>query len=181
MFNNNLLVFHRLKMGEDPMQVPLYHVDFWVQIHNLSTGLMSEDLYKGSIEKEEKITLSQNNCIYTRFQYERLIVFHFFSRQLGHVEGFYPGRIMHGKKELSFEWDLSIKVLPRRAMVAKSFLLRQERDDDIKGLFQNLAFLRNVGAYLGINLGKNKEGNRRNGENIDPDVSMGVECLMETR
>ncbi|MBA0823681.1 hypothetical protein Goarm_020398, partial [Gossypium armourianum] len=107
-------------MGEDPMQVPLYHVDFWVQIHNLSTGLMSE-------------------------------------------EGFYPGRIMHAKKELSFEWDLSIKVLLRRAMVAKSFLLRQEGD--------NSAFLRNVGAYLGINLGKNKEGNRRNGENIDPDAN----------
>lgn len=44
------------------------------------------------------------------------------------MEGFCPGRIMHGKKELSFEWDLSIKVLPRRAMVAKIIRLHKEGD-----------------------------------------------------
>lgn len=31
-----------------------------------------------------------------------------------------------------------------------------------------------------INLGKNKEGNRRDGENMDLDVSMRVECPIET-
>lgn len=71
-------------------------------------------------KRRKKIALSQKNCIYTKFQYERLIVLCFLYGQLGHTEGFCPIRIVHGKKELPFEWDLSIKVLPRRVMVAKS-------------------------------------------------------------
>ncbi|MBA0686604.1 hypothetical protein Goari_014199, partial [Gossypium aridum] len=30
-FNNHLLVFHRLEMGEDSVKVPLLYVSFWVQ------------------------------------------------------------------------------------------------------------------------------------------------------
>lgn len=41
-FNNHLLIFHRLKEGEDPMMVPLFWSDFLVQIHDLPPGLMSE-------------------------------------------------------------------------------------------------------------------------------------------
>ncbi|MBA0600113.1 hypothetical protein Gorai_006311, partial [Gossypium raimondii] len=41
-FNGHLLVFHRLRRGEDPLVVPLVFVDFWVQIHGLPSGLILE-------------------------------------------------------------------------------------------------------------------------------------------
>ncbi|PPR97270.1 hypothetical protein GOBAR_AA23395 [Gossypium barbadense] len=37
-------------------------------------------------------------------------------------------RIVYGKKEILFEWDLSIKAIPRRAWVATSCWLREEGD-----------------------------------------------------
>ncbi|GMI67915.1 hypothetical protein HRI_000460800 [Hibiscus trionum] len=41
-FNNHLLLMHRLLPGEDPLLVSLDHAYFWVQIHDLPPGLMSE-------------------------------------------------------------------------------------------------------------------------------------------
>ncbi|MBA0793096.1 hypothetical protein Gohar_017528, partial [Gossypium harknessii] len=43
-FSNHLLVFHRLEKGEDPLQVSLYYVDFWVQVHDLPVGFYNEQL-----------------------------------------------------------------------------------------------------------------------------------------
>ncbi|MBA0805041.1 hypothetical protein Gohar_004586 [Gossypium harknessii] len=45
-FNNHLLVYHRLQLGEDPLRVPLHFVDYWIQVHDLSPGLMSEGMKK---------------------------------------------------------------------------------------------------------------------------------------
>ncbi|MBA0834141.1 hypothetical protein Goarm_006521 [Gossypium armourianum] len=45
-FNNHLLVYHRLQLGEDPLCVPLHFVDYWIQVHDLSPGLMSEGMIK---------------------------------------------------------------------------------------------------------------------------------------
>ncbi|MBA0808753.1 hypothetical protein Gohar_024464 [Gossypium harknessii] len=49
----------RLKTREHPMQVPLYHVDFWVQIHDLLAGLMSKDL---SVEALPKRAMVAKSC-----------------------------------------------------------------------------------------------------------------------
>ncbi|GMI93514.1 hypothetical protein HRI_003020700 [Hibiscus trionum] len=43
-FNNHLLLLHRLLPGEDPLLVPLNLVNFWVQVHDLPPGLMSEPM-----------------------------------------------------------------------------------------------------------------------------------------
>ncbi|KAH1063189.1 hypothetical protein J1N35_028176 [Gossypium stocksii] len=40
--NNYLMLFHRLKEMDDPMALPLFSADFWVQIHDLPMGLMLE-------------------------------------------------------------------------------------------------------------------------------------------
>ncbi|KAH1091716.1 hypothetical protein J1N35_018973 [Gossypium stocksii] len=45
-FNNHLLVFHHLLEGEDPLQVPLFSMDFWIQIHDLPNGLFNETMAK---------------------------------------------------------------------------------------------------------------------------------------
>lgn len=41
-FNRHLIVFHRLRRGEEPNLIPLWHTAFWVQVHNLPIGVTSE-------------------------------------------------------------------------------------------------------------------------------------------
>lgn len=43
-FNNHLLILNNLKRGEDPLKIPLVHVPFWVQIHEVPLGLFSRSL-----------------------------------------------------------------------------------------------------------------------------------------
>lgn len=37
-------MFHKLDKGEDSFQVPLFYSSFWVQVHNLPLGFMSEGM-----------------------------------------------------------------------------------------------------------------------------------------
>lgn len=41
-FDNALLVLNAIKPGEDPTKVPLFELDFWIQLHYLPVGFMSE-------------------------------------------------------------------------------------------------------------------------------------------
>lgn len=41
-FDNALLVMNVIKQGEDPTKVSLFEMDFWIQIHDLPIGFMSE-------------------------------------------------------------------------------------------------------------------------------------------
>lgn len=43
-FDNHLLIIHKMKTGDIPMHVPLFFVDFWVQVYNLPIGFMSENV-----------------------------------------------------------------------------------------------------------------------------------------
>jgi 14-3-3 protein epsilon len=45
-FNNQMLILERVGLGVQIENIPLYHVDFWVQVHNLPTGLMAEKVGK---------------------------------------------------------------------------------------------------------------------------------------
>jgi 14-3-3 protein epsilon len=45
-FNNQMLIIKRVQLGVQIENIPLYHVDFWVQVHNLPTGLMAERVGK---------------------------------------------------------------------------------------------------------------------------------------
>jgi 14-3-3 protein epsilon len=45
-FNNQMLILERVGLGVQIENIPLYHVDFWVQVHNLPTGLMAERVGK---------------------------------------------------------------------------------------------------------------------------------------
>nr|DAD24221.1 TPA_asm: hypothetical protein HUJ06_025684 [Nelumbo nucifera] len=39
-YDNHVLLLHHLKLGEIPNQIPLFHVDYWVQIYDLPVGFM---------------------------------------------------------------------------------------------------------------------------------------------
>lgn len=41
-FNNHLVLMKKILPGEDPMTVPLEYAEFWIQIHDLPPGLVSE-------------------------------------------------------------------------------------------------------------------------------------------
>jgi hypothetical protein len=41
-----MLIIERVQLGVQIENIPLYHVDFWVQVHNLPTGLMAERVGK---------------------------------------------------------------------------------------------------------------------------------------
>ncbi|KAE8678428.1 hypothetical protein F3Y22_tig00111410pilonHSYRG00064 [Hibiscus syriacus] len=41
-FNSHLLILHRLKEGEVPLDVPLYISPFWILVHDVPHGYMSE-------------------------------------------------------------------------------------------------------------------------------------------
>ncbi|KAH1082943.1 hypothetical protein J1N35_022704 [Gossypium stocksii] len=45
-FNNHLLILHKIQPGEDPVLVPLSTFEFWIQIHDLPTGMMTEAIAK---------------------------------------------------------------------------------------------------------------------------------------
>jgi 14-3-3 protein epsilon len=72
-FDNQLLILERVQIGVQIENIPLYHADFWVQIHDLPTGLMKENVgiqlgnYIGELMEYDK----KNNSCYWR-QYMRL-------------------------------------------------------------------------------------------------------------
>ncbi|MBA0730618.1 hypothetical protein Golax_025594, partial [Gossypium laxum] len=45
-FNNHLILFHKLKVGEDPTSIPLIYSDFWVHVHDLPSGYSSDQVAK---------------------------------------------------------------------------------------------------------------------------------------
>ncbi|XP_031091031.1 uncharacterized protein LOC115996027 [Ipomoea triloba] len=59
-FDQNLVLLRRVVNGEDPMVVPLNKAAFWVQVHKLPTGFMSEKVamvvgnYVGEFERADK-------------------------------------------------------------------------------------------------------------------------------
>lgn len=45
-FDNHLLVLYEMKSGEESMEVPLYYVNFWIQVFDLSSGFFLEEVGK---------------------------------------------------------------------------------------------------------------------------------------
>lgn len=45
-FDNAMLVLNTIASGEDPLKVPLFEVNFWIQLYDLPVGFMSETVGK---------------------------------------------------------------------------------------------------------------------------------------
>ncbi|MBA0722630.1 hypothetical protein Golax_003289 [Gossypium laxum] len=71
-FNNHMLVFRRPLVNEDPMEVPLIYSFFWIQIHDLPSGMMSEAVAKqfgafiGSFVENDEEQISKGYQNYMR-------------------------------------------------------------------------------------------------------------------
>ncbi|MBA0562748.1 hypothetical protein Golob_007771, partial [Gossypium lobatum] len=173
-FNKHLLVYHQLQLGEDPLRVPLHFVDYWIQVHDLSPGLMSEGIIKqfgaflGTyIDYDAKpISIGVGgylcNIIFARGDKEgfaeacqnaigkyQLAVMKLYDVWLCKVSclcskwvdvGYclhYIGEVLSldnctgslaWKKEIPFEWDMLLKALSKRAMVASTFWRKDKKD-----------------------------------------------------
>jgi hypothetical protein len=74
-FDNNMLLLEQVQIGMQVDQIPLFHVNLWVQVHNLPMGLMKEKYgiqlanYIGAFMEYDK----NNNSSFWR-QYMRLRV-----------------------------------------------------------------------------------------------------------
>lgn len=45
-FDNAILILAEIPMGEEPLRVPLWHINIWIQIFDLSSGFMTEGVGK---------------------------------------------------------------------------------------------------------------------------------------
>ncbi|XP_045822007.1 uncharacterized protein LOC123914889 [Trifolium pratense] len=59
-FDNNMLILEQVQVGMQIEHIPLFHVNLWVQIHNLPTGLM-----------KEKVGIPLANYIGTFLEYDK--------------------------------------------------------------------------------------------------------------
>ncbi|MBA0591183.1 hypothetical protein Gorai_019868 [Gossypium raimondii] len=71
-FNNHLLILKRITYGENPAMLELNSTKFWVQVHDLPPGLMSEQLVKqlgnfcGGFIGYDSVTLASGSKKYIR-------------------------------------------------------------------------------------------------------------------
>lgn len=73
-FEQNLLIYHELKENEDPHLVKLKSMDIWVQIYDLSQGLISENIitsignYVGAFVKMDATNFTGGWKLYKRIR-----------------------------------------------------------------------------------------------------------------
>ncbi|MBA0785720.1 hypothetical protein Gotri_025374, partial [Gossypium trilobum] len=101
-FNNHLLILKRISYGDNPAVLELNSTEFWVQVHDLPPGLMSESM----AVQLENINWEAMTA-YARFKYEKLSLFYFICGKLGH------GRLRIEPLKIVFGWDLSIRAVVR--------------------------------------------------------------------
>ncbi|KAG8496661.1 hypothetical protein CXB51_007791 [Gossypium anomalum] len=130
-FNNHLLMFHRLEIGEDPVKVPSIFVNFGVQVHELPMGLFSEALdVRRPLKRKKKIMFAPGNCAHVSFRYEKLTMFCFYCGRLGHSDSFCQIKMSKGEESIELSRDLSLQAQPRRVDAMSSVWGKRERGAD---------------------------------------------------
>lgn len=74
-FENHVLLMERITPGKDSMQIPLFHLNLWIQVYNIPVGFMSEFMAKRIVEKIGKhVETDVNNFTGIRRTYMRIRV-----------------------------------------------------------------------------------------------------------
>ncbi|MBA0661689.1 hypothetical protein Goklo_005963 [Gossypium klotzschianum] len=137
--------------GEDPMEVPLVFTNFWVQIHDLPSGLMSKDMarqFRNFIGKFWSMI-------------QKLWV-----GAIGKIVTFRVGSIDYDSIQ-----NGNGRVSRREVSIGKK---------DVQGFFQNKTLLNYTGINLGLNWGGRKLSDFEDEENVDPNLGpVEEDSLME--
>uniref|UniRef100_A0A803NTB2 DUF4283 domain-containing protein n=1 Tax=Cannabis sativa TaxID=3483 RepID=A0A803NTB2_CANSA len=142
-FDRVPLIFERLKVGENPRSVVLNKLEFWVQIHNLTTGFISErvvrDLgnYVGMFLKSDpnnfigvwrdylrvrvKLDITRplkrkklsRGIMLSHFKYEDLPTFCLICGILGHSDRFCERLFDTPRDQIEKPYSLEMKAMPR--------------------------------------------------------------------
>ncbi|KAH1106132.1 hypothetical protein J1N35_009900 [Gossypium stocksii] len=131
-FNNYLLVLHRIQPGEIPSLVPLNWIEFWVQVHDLPSGLITEHTAKQFVplKWKKKILIGNDRTIYAKFRYEKLSLFCFICGKLGYGESFCNYRIMVVPSKIVYGWDISLQAAVRMNTGSVNRWLREADGSD---------------------------------------------------
>lgn len=78
-----------------------------------------------SLKRKKKILIGKDSVVYTNFQFEKLSLFCFICRRLGHSESFCLIRNRTDPSKISFDWDISMRAALRRRNVSTSKRLRE--------------------------------------------------------
>ncbi|GAU36575.1 hypothetical protein TSUD_362450 [Trifolium subterraneum] len=134
LFDNYTLVIDRMKVGVALHDIPLYRVNFWVQIHNVPVGMMLEKVGKGLANYiGEFVEYDKNNSTsfwrqYMRVKYERLGLFCFVCGVIGHSDNKCEVKYAMERDDGSRGWSNEIKAEVRRpGGRVESRWLREER------------------------------------------------------
>ncbi|MBA0765731.1 hypothetical protein Gotri_014884 [Gossypium trilobum] len=160
-FFNNHLLLHKRKMKEDPLTVLLNYVVFWIQIHDLPSGLMLETMAKHfgvfmeydmrilslrllwymrikvrldvrlAPKLREKVQVG-DQPYYARFQYEKLSLFCFIYGKLGHGKSFCPVMVRVDPSKIVFGWDTALRATIKGGPVRINHWLRQPDGMDFR-------------------------------------------------
>nr|DAD38903.1 TPA_asm: hypothetical protein HUJ06_013225 [Nelumbo nucifera] len=124
-YDNHVLFLHHLKPGEIPNQIPLFHVDYWVQVYDLPVGFMSFVEYddnnnsglwrnfmrikvrldvRNPLKRWKKIKKMGGEWLLVKFKYERLSHFCFICGLLGHIDRFCDKLFSTNGEEVKKEW-----------------------------------------------------------------------------
>ncbi|MBA0806950.1 hypothetical protein Gohar_022790, partial [Gossypium harknessii] len=144
-FNYHLLVLHRLQEEEDPLSVQLNWVGFWMLIHDLPLGFMSEAVarqlgsfigvfleydasptqlgYKRIMRLKVRIDVRKplkKKKQLTLLNGESIYVRFEYENLTLFCETFYPIRAHNPLQEYVFHWDISLRAQLRKNLTWKS-------------------------------------------------------------
>ncbi|MBA0753654.1 hypothetical protein Gogos_020808 [Gossypium gossypioides] len=164
-FNNHLLILQRIPIGENPTVLKLNLTEFWIQVHELLPGLMTESMVKQfgdfcgkfikydtfipslglkkymrihvcldvsvPLKHKKKVLVGKSMIVYARFKYEKLSLFCFICRKLGHGESYYPFRLKyHGtsRQNKGHDWGKDDLVTDGLVYGPMDLVLEEEND-----------------------------------------------------
>ncbi|MBA0800028.1 hypothetical protein Gohar_010497 [Gossypium harknessii] len=135
-FNRHHIIFHRLVGGEEPNSVTLWHMVFWVQVHNLPIDVTSERTtcqlgdFVGKFMEYDTSLVKRGSSKFMRIRVLINVNLPLKRKKRISIESYCKVRLRLGSQQVMFGWDLSLRAMPRGGGQVVSKWLREEPKTD---------------------------------------------------